>query len=137
MTTPRLLLAAVTLCLAVPAVAANEIYRCQAPGAAVSYQQQPCEDRALGEIAPIAALYPDHTAERDRLMAREAAMDARLLKRLEIEAAERIARDNRAAMVALAERERAAREAQDAPVFVVGVPNRRPAARRPWSAAIR
>jgi hypothetical protein len=56
--------------------------------------------------------YPDYAAERDRLAMREAALDARLLKRLEIEAAERIARDDRAA------REKAAQaQAQDPAVY--------------------
>lgn len=117
--------------------AASEIYRCKSPGGTVSYQQHPCAQPGEGSLAGIATVYPDHTAERDRLMQRVAAMDARLIKRLEIEAAERIARDERIAREAAlqAERERSERErAQGAPLVIVGVPQRhRPPQRRPWS----
>lgn len=116
---------------------ASDIYRCKSAGGTVSYQQQPCSHPGEGHLAGIATVYPDHTAERDRLMQRVAAMDARLIKRLEIEAAERIARDERIAREAAlqAERERAAREqAQSAPVVIIGWPQRQgPPQRRHWN----
>lgn len=133
----RVLLAAVLLILPAVAFAAGEIYRCQAPGGTVGYQQQPCANPGDGDAVGIATVYPDHTAARDRLMQREAAMDARLLKRLEIEAAERIARDERIAREAAlqAERERTERERAQYPhVLVIGWPQRhRDSHRRPWS----
>lgn len=123
----RVLLAAMLLGLTADAVAAGEIYRCKSPGGTVGYQQQPCAQPGDGDVVGIATIYPDHTGARDRLMQREAAMDARLLKRLEIEAAERIARDERIAREAAlqAERERTERErAQSTPAFIVGWPHR-------------
>jgi hypothetical protein len=132
----RVPLAAILLVLAADAAAAGEIYRCKAPGGTASYQQQPCAHPDDGGAVGIATIYPDHTAERDRLMQRVAAMDARLIRRLEIEAAERIARDERIAREAAlqAERERTERErAQNAPVLIVGWPQRPGSApRRPW-----
>lgn len=121
----RVLLA--TMLLGLAADAAAEIYRCKPEGGTVSYQQQPCASPGDGDTVGIATVYPDHTAERDRLMQREAAMDARLLKRLEIDAAERIARDERIARERelQAERERTERErAQNTPVYIVGFPQR-------------
>jgi hypothetical protein len=137
----RALLAAVLVGLAANAAAAGEIYRCKAPGAAVTYQQQPCPPASEAETMNIPLTYPDHTAERDRLMQREAAMDARLIKRLEIEAAERIARDTRIAR----ERElQAAQESAQAaavttyPAYIVGWPQRqRWVPRRPWASLTR
>jgi hypothetical protein len=136
----ELLLAAVLLGLAANASAAGEIYRCKAPGGSVSYQQQPCANAGEGDAVGIATLYPDHTVERDRLMQREAAMDARLLKRLEIEASERIARDLRIAREAelQAERERAAAQQAQGGVFIVGSPQRqRQSHRGPWGTSLR
>jgi len=139
----RALLAAAMLGLAANAVAANEIYRCRASGGSVTYQQEPCPVASEAEAVNIPTSYPDHTAERERLMQREAAMDARLLKRLEIEAAERIARDMRIARERelQAEQERAAANAAAAPTYpayIVGWPQRqRWVPRRPWAGITR
>jgi hypothetical protein len=137
MNSNRALLAAALLGLAANASAAGEIYRCKSPAGGVSYQQQPCGDANEGGAVGIATQYPDHTVERDRLMQREAAMDARLLKRLEIDAGERIARDERIAREreVQAERERTERErVQNAPVYIIGFPQRhRQGPRRPWT----
>jgi hypothetical protein len=134
--TTHALTAAAFLLLAAGTSAA-EIFRCTARDNRVTYQQEPCPDAALGGAVSIPASYPDYSAERDRLMQREAAMDARLLKRLEIEAAERIARDERVAreLAAKAERERA----ESAPTYIVAWPARAPRhpPRRPWPAGIR
>lgn len=112
-----------------PAVAAaNGIYRCTAPDGAVTYQETAClfarEERPLAiptEFPPVNA------AERNRLLQREAALDARMLKRAELETAERIARDARRTreLELAAERERS-RQAEQ-PVFVVPwLPHPRP-----------
>ena len=132
----RLLLATL-LVGAVTATGATEIYRCKSAGGSVSYQQQPCGSASEGGAVSIPVTYPDHVAERDRLAAREAALDARLLKRLEIESKERIARDERIARERelQAERERTERERaqMNAPVFIVGMRERhRAAPRPPW-----
>ena len=112
------------LLVALPASA--QIFRCVAPDGAVSYQEQPCEAGAQGGAVAIPTQFPDYTQARDRLAARVAALDARLMRRLEIESAERIARDERIARESelAAERERAAAaQAAGAPIFV-GVPMR-------------
>ena len=99
---------ALSLIAALPAASAP-IYRCtDAFGGNVAYQAEPCTT-AAGEATAIPTQFPDHVAPRDRLAAREAAVDARLLERLRLESAERIARDERAARQAQleAERERA------------------------------
>jgi hypothetical protein len=118
----RAILAALPLMLAPSAGA--EIYRCTQPGAAVAYQQQPCEAGAQGVVMPIAASFLDHREARDRLAAREAAADERRMRRLEIEAAERIARDHRVAreLELEAERERARAREAAVPVYVLGPP---------------
>jgi len=85
-----LLLLATGLC-------SGEIFRCTAPDGGVSYQQDPCAASSSGGAVNIPASYPDYSYERERLAQREAALDARILKRLEIEANERIARDDRIA----------------------------------------
>lgn len=126
----KTLLACTLVAAAVPASA--EIFRCVAPGGAVSYQEIPCEAGAHASVVPIPTSFPDYIAARDRLAAREAAADARLLKRLELETAERIARDERLAREAelAAERERAAADSGWAPVYVAAPGPLRPFARR-------
>ena len=116
--------------------AGAEIYRCSAAGS-VTYQEVPCPAAAAGGSVAIPTSFPDaNTAERDRILQREAALDARLLKRAEIDASERIARDDRIArertLQALLERERA----EPSPVFVVARPLRHNP-RRAWPIAIR
>ena len=85
-----LLLLATGLCSA-------EIFRCTARDGGVTYQQDPCAASSNGGAVNIPTSFPDYSYERERLALREAALDARLLKRLEIEANERIARDERIA----------------------------------------
>lgn len=134
MKTPHTLLATAVLFLAAGSSAAG-IFRCEAANGGVTYQQDPCPTAASGGAVNIPTSYPDHTDARDRLFAREAAADARLLKRLEIEAAERIARDDRIAREreAQAERERI----QNTPTYVVAWPMRAPRhpPRRAWPVA--
>jgi hypothetical protein len=91
------------------ALAQAQVYRCTEAGR-VTYQAQPCASAGAGRVLDIPAAYPEvNLRERDRLLQREAALDARLLKRAELEAAERVARENRRAreLEAQAERERA------------------------------
>jgi hypothetical protein len=139
----RALLAITLLGLAANAAAASEIYRCRAAGGSITYQQQPCPAASETETVSIPLSYPEYMGERDRLMQREAAMDARLLKRLEIESAERIARDARIARERelQAEQERAAANAASMPAYpayIVGWPQRpRWVPRRPWASVTR
>jgi hypothetical protein len=138
MKTSRCLLACALLVAAGASYA--EIFRCQSREG-VTYQEVPCPAKAIADTVNIAAgSYPDYVAARDRLAARESAMDARLLRRLEIESAERIARDNRAAMEAQAERDRIAQQAaQASPLYIVPFAMRAPRhpPRRAWPASIR
>jgi hypothetical protein len=86
----------------------SEVYRCST-ASGVEYQALPCDAGASERAVRIQEFPPANTAERDRLLQREAALDARLLKRAEIDAAERMAREARWAQEAqlAAERERA------------------------------
>jgi Domain of unknown function (DUF4124) len=106
------------LLLATPASAG--IFRCVGTEGSVSYQEQPCEPGERGGAVAIPTTFPDYVAPRERLAAREAAVDARLLKRLEIESAERIARDERIARESelQAERERARAAEAWMPIFI-------------------
>jgi hypothetical protein len=127
-----LLILAATQCSA-------EIFRCTARDGGVTYQQDPCGASSSGGAVNIATSYPDHTYERERLASREAALDARLLKRLEIEAAERIARDDRSARERQAQAARDLAEAQQAApaygiVRALHVPHHFP--RRPLPAGV-
>ena len=104
--------------------AAAQVFRCVEPGGAVSYQQQPCAGAAEGGALQIPTTFPDHTGPRDRLTAREAAVDARILKRLELESAERMARAEQATREKelQAERERAMPPSDGWPVIFAGAP---------------
>ena len=100
-----LVLAALAL---LPLAAQAEIFRCSEAGS-VTYQEVPCATSAQGGVTKIPSSFPEaNFAERNRLLQREAALDARLLERERIESAERIARMD------LAAREREAQAARDA-----------------------
>jgi len=113
-----------------------EIFRCTARDGGVTYQQDPCAAASAGAAVNIPTSFPEYSAERDRLMQREAAMDERLLRRLEIEAAERIARDDRVSREKEAQAERDRLESTT-PTYVLGVPVRSPwrSPRRAWPSA--
>jgi Domain of unknown function (DUF4124) len=138
----RSMLGAALLLLAANANASTEIFRCTAPDGSVTYQQVPCPTAASGGAVDIPSSFPEANAlERERLFQREAALDARLLKRAEIDAAERIAREDRLAREreAQAERDRV-QNAQNAPAYVVvarSLRMQRHPPRRPWPIAIR
>ena len=130
----RPMLAAMLLLAA--GMSSAEIFRCTARDGGVTYQQDPCGASTNGGAVSIPVSYPDYATERDRLEMREAALNARLLKRLEIEAAERIARDDRIAR----EREAQAQaQAQDSQVYWAGSPlrNLRHPPRHPLPAGVR
>ena len=112
-----------------------EIFRCTARDGGVTYQQDPCAASSNGGAVNIPTSYPDYSAERDRLALREAALDARLLKRLEIEAAERIARDDRIAR----EKAQAQAHGEESVFYGIGRPLRVPRhlPRRPMPAGVR
>ena len=116
--------------------AGAEIYRCSA-GGSVTYQEIPCPASADATTMPIGADFPAvNLLERDRLLQREAALDARILKRAELDSAERIARDDRISreLTLQAQMERERNEAT--PYYVVARPLRY-APRRAWPLAIR
>jgi hypothetical protein len=134
------LAATVLVAIAIPAHA--EIFRCTASGGAVTYQEIPCPASAPGRATDIADAYPEiNRAERERLLQREAALEARMLKRAEIDAAERISRDDRIARERELQALREALAQRDSPTTVgplfVGIrPFRHPRAsphhRRPF-----
>lgn len=125
----RLFVALAAGFLALPAYA--EIFRCTSERGAITYQEIPCPASTHAATMDIPRQFPEiNRMERDRLLAREAALDARLLERAKIDAAERIARDDRVArdreLAALRE-ELARRDAEQAAVgFVVVQPFRAP-----------
>src|SRR6185436_12414781 len=94
----RVHLASLMLGLALPATAAAEIVRCAAPDGRVTYQQIPCESGTEARVG-IPSEYPaPNSTERDRLLAREAALDRRLeaeRERWQQDAALRAAREER------------------------------------------
>jgi hypothetical protein len=113
--------AGLALALLLPHAAwSGTIFRCTDAGT-VSYQEQPCSGAGIERAVILPEFPPANVAERERLLRREAALDARLLKRAELEAAERIAREARRAreLELEAERERAKPvEPYVIPVFV-------------------
>lgn len=74
---------ALALCVALLALAAMpagaEIFRCTSPAGSVTYQQDPCDASERATKIDVPASYPaPDSAERQRLFAREAALDQRL-----------------------------------------------------------
>jgi hypothetical protein len=86
-------------------LAEGPVYRCANAGS-VSFQQVPCPTASEERAYELPSYPPVNMLERDRLLAREAALDARLVRRAEIDAQERIAREARWARQAEAEAER-------------------------------
>jgi hypothetical protein len=116
--------------------AGAEIYRCSASGS-VTYQEIPCPAASDAATMPIGATFPDvNLLERDRLLQRDAALDARILKRAELDSAERIARDDRLAREATLKAQME-RERNEAASYYGGVRPLRHTPRRTWPAAIR
>ena len=112
-------LASVLAAAAVQAGAAS-VYRCTT-ALGIVYQEVPCESGAA-ERSWNADYPPANIAERDRIMQREAALDARMLKRAEIEAAERMAKEARWAREAELEAERQRAKAAEAQYFYPAYP---------------
>jgi len=100
--------------------ASAQVYRCIDKGGAVTFQEQACPVTSEERVTTIPTAYPEvNTRERERLLARADAADERLLKRMQIESQERIARDHRASMEAIAEAERERSRADDAGRYIV------------------
>jgi hypothetical protein len=105
----------VFLVVAIALPAQAEIFRCTARGGAVTYQEFPCAEADKARTMDIPAVYPEvNNAERNRLLQREAALEARMLERERIESAERVARNE------LAVREREAQAAREAAAAAQG-----------------
>jgi hypothetical protein len=123
----RLVTSAVALALSLPALGANDIFRCAGKGGAVSYQQMPCDENTVGDRANVPTEFPPvNTVERERLFAMEDALYKRLEARRDREIQEMALRD--AAAERALERERLAAQQQDAlvayPAYLVGYPGR-------------
>jgi hypothetical protein len=114
-----LLIATIALAAAFGAEAQN-IYRCASAGGVV-YQELPCAAGA-SERSWKSDFPPANTAERDRLLQREAALDARMLKRAEMEAAERVAKEARWAREAELEAERERARAAEGLIYYPAYP---------------
>ena len=100
--------------------AAAPIYRCDSPKG-TSYQEFPCESQDLGGATSLPTSFPEYNkAEHDRILAREAALEERMLRREAINSAERIARDDRIAREKEAEAQLAMAEAMA--ISAYGVP---------------
>ena len=105
--------------------ASAAIFRCKDAAGAVTYQEVPCA-HADERATDIPTAFPEvNYAERDRLLRREAELDARMLRRAEIDAQVQIAREERLAREREAELQRQA--ANDTPLYIVPM-----AFRNPW-----
>lgn len=118
-----------------PLCAQAEIFRCTSAAGAVTYQEIACPESAPGRATGISDVYPQiNHAERDRLLQREAALEERLIKRAQIDSAERIARDDRIARERELQASREAQQVAAGPVLLirplhrprVTAPHRRP-----------
>ena len=109
--------------------AGAQIYRCTGAKGAITYQEIPCGAAEQSRTMDIPATFPEvNMAERNRLLQREAALEARQTERMRIESAERVA------LAELATREREAKLQREAaelaaqqsagypgyPVFITG-----------------
>jgi len=100
---------AVLVLASIASSARAEIFRCTGSGGRITYQEVPCGSAEQSRTMDIPAAFPEvNNVERNRLLQREAALDARLIERSRIESAERIARAE------LAAREREAEAAREA-----------------------
>jgi hypothetical protein len=110
-----------------PGVAPAQVIRCESADGAVTYQQEPCRGSERESRPAIPTTFPPvNDAERDRLLAREAALDRRLEARRDRESREAIARAERQAR----EAERARVEtlaAAEPPPYLIAYPYWRPA----------
>jgi len=110
-----------SLLLAAAAFAATgacaEIYRCH-EASRITYQEIPCSGEGGATAIPTA--FPEaNYAERDRLLRREAELDARLLRRAEIDAQVQIAREERLAREHEAQLQRQAAAEAAMPLWIV------------------
>ena len=114
--------------------AGAQIYRCKDATGAVTYQEVACAGAEQGGTTNIPSVFPEaNISERNRLLQREAALDARLLERARIDSAERVAQSE------LATREKEAKAMREAaelaaqqpvyPVYLAGPVYRGPRVR--------
>ena len=114
------LLAFALIFAAAEGVAAAPIYRCDSPQG-TSYQEFPCEAAAMGGATRLPTSFPEYNKEeRDRILAREAQLDERMLRRAALDSAERISRNDSAAREREAEAQLAMAEAMSMSAY--GVP---------------
>jgi hypothetical protein len=114
----RMVLGAALLLLAAGAHA-SDVWRCTAPDGGVSYQQFPCPASTHESAVPVRSAWPAvNTAERERVLRREAELLARLEAQRERLSREAIARQ------ALASRENSTTEESSPPQYVIGWPVR-------------
>jgi hypothetical protein len=100
--------------------AGAQVYRCADARGAITFQERACPVTSEEHVTTIPTSYPEvNLRERERLLARADAADERLLKRMQIESQERIARDHRASMEAIANAERERARADEAGGYVV------------------
>jgi len=110
------------LLLATDAPASSDVFRCTAPGGRITYQEIPCPNDNAERVIDVPSHFPEiDRAARDRLFQREAALDARQLKREELDAALRIAREERLGRDAEV---RQAAMVDAAPLYLIGQPLR-------------
>ena len=114
------------LAMALPLGAEADIVRCAGPDGRVTYQEVPCSEASAEHKTAIRSEYPPpNQAERDRILAREAALDRRLeaeRDRWQQDAALRAAREEREV-----ERARiAAIETQNQQQYAIAYPYWRP-----------
>jgi len=113
----RELLAVGVLLMSLPAGAAG-IYRCTSASGAVTYQEIACEGGATGGVSNIPTSFPEvNTAERDRVLQQAAALEARNLRRYEIDSNERVAMADIAARERSSQAASAAQSADAYPVY--------------------
>jgi hypothetical protein len=126
MTTRALLLLSGLVAACLDASAASGIYRCTAPGGAVTYQEVQCPATSEGQATHLPTSFPEvDNAARERLLRRADEAEWRLMRRLEIESAERIAKAEQASRERIAMIEaQAQKDRADAVPVLVGV--RRP-----------
>lgn len=123
MTTATKFLMGMALAAAVLPAAADSIYRCTGPGGSVTYQEIACSGQDNGGVANIPTQFPDYNVvEHNRILQQGAMLDARLLKRLEIESNERIAAGDSAAREKEAQARLAEAQAESQQVYGLAVP---------------
>jgi len=114
---------------AIASAAGAQVYRCTDARGAVTFQEQACPVTSDERVTTIPTSYPEaNLRERERLLARAEAADARLLKRLDQKTRDRTAREHRLAGEAAEKVGRGRAPAAEAAggILVVAMPQPRP-----------